>query len=183
MLSDTRALARIQEQSEFLSDPMRWQRARAGLRMLTDRDAIERARIRAGEIQEQLAVLRQAARGVDDAALLAALGSSDAPDASVASDRLQSEVQAWEQTLDQLEALDPEFLEPADLDEGTWVDALPTLTQLRLLSQVVALLNAILLAAAVMGVSALPLPVLAAAEALIRLSDLLWEKLRESDQA
>lgn len=174
LLSDPATWRRVQEEAQLLSDPARWQRARENLRLLTDPSALSDAEARLASMRAALGRLQDEVRPVTEASILDEVRAASRPGANAAKD-LETEVAHWYAELAEVASLDPAFLEPRDVGDGEfgWVASLPTLVQMKLLTQSLSVLNMILLAAATMGVAAVPLAFLLAAEVLIRLIDAL----------
>ena len=88
---------------------------------------------------------------------------------------LESGVRQWAEEVAGIADLDPALLEPreAGADDLAWLAYLPTLVQMKLLTQTLAVLNTVLLAAATLGAAAVPLALVLAAEVLIKLAEAL----------
>lgn len=183
LLGDRARWQQLQVQARLVSDPARWQRAREDLRLLTDPSALASAYDRLAAARIGVARLQEEVRPLRDPVLLDELDAAARDSALPPAASLDREINNWDEELLEVTALDPALLGARDGDGGdfSWVGALPTLVQMRLLVQSLSMLNMIMLAAATLGVAAVPLPLILAAEVLIRFSDILWTHIREKD--
>ena len=175
-LSDPKLMEALRKQAEPLSDPKLMEALRVQAQPLWDPKTLEALRKQLAPLSDPklMDALRRQAEPLWDPKTLEALQKQLAAEFDELSERIEEWDDAAEAAVESAEEL--EELEIGAEEDFGWVDLLPEAAQLRLLVSTLGVLNALLILMATAAAS-LPLTLGLAAAALLRLAEVLLDRL------